>query len=197
MVRYRDNWKPHFKNAGELLAWLEKGNIHILSCKKGTAGNQLLLHRLPPHSSSLQDTFVADKSYRAEIELLESEIRRIGRENEEAKQAMANQLGELGAKKRAYANTSDVAERQRLHDEIAALESGLSSMKAPGLVEMKIEELRDRIAKIRRENGLKNEARRQEIKLRNQQELARVQETRWTGVVTWVELSGIDIFTAK
>lgn len=81
-----------------------------------------------------------------------------------------------------------MTERQRLHDEIAELEAGLSSRREPGLVDMKIEELRDRIAKIRQENRLRNETRRQEMELKNQQELSKVQETRFTGIVSFVEI---------
>ena len=85
--------------------------------------------------------------------------------------------------RRDYAASHDIAEHQRIHEEIKKLESE----KIAGTVEVKIEALKDRIAKIRKENHLKREARQREIELKNQQEMARLQETRFTGIFSCIE----------
>lgn len=147
-----------------------------------------LFSSLIPDTSSLQTAFIQDRAFEAEIELLQTEIRQIETDIAATKSAMAEQLGELGAKKREYANTTDVAERQRLHEEISAIEEQLLKEKGTKADEQRMEDLRARISKIRKENSLKTEAKRKEIELKNQQELAKIQETRFTGMVSFVEV---------
>ncbi len=89
--------------------------------------------------------------------------------------------------RRDYSATTDFAERQRIHDQLEDLEKE----KLPATDETRIAEIRDRIAKIRRENSLRTDAKRREIELKNQQELSKVQETRFTGVFSWVEIKGM------
>lgn len=144
---------------------------------------------LIPHPSSLTDSFIPDRSFEAEIEALQSEIRRIERANAADRSAIERHAAQLAQLRRDYRRTSDVTRRQQLHDQIEELEKEkLPEPDDPDLDQGRTAELKDRIAKIRKENALKETAKRQEIELKNSQELAKMQETRLTGLLTFVLL---------
>ncbi len=132
------------------------------------------------------DTFIADKSFQAEIEFLQSEIRRIEtaeRSGAAARSAHAARLAEL---RRQYAATADVSQRQRLHEEI----EGEEARKFAETDEARIEELKDQIARIRKEASYKATTERTSINQKNAQELSKIQPTRFTGIVTFLLISG-------
>lgn len=134
-----------------------------------------------PFTPSL-DTFIADRTFQAEIDLIEAEIQRIQRSDAQAESVQRKHEALISSLRSQYAASSDISERQRIHGQIKELEA----KKFPGNDGEKIEALRDRIAKIRKENRLKAEAQRQGIELKNQQELAKLQETFFTGVLSWI-----------
>ncbi|MCB0522392.1 MAG: hypothetical protein KDD27_25835 [Saprospiraceae bacterium] len=80
----------------------------------------------------------------------------------------------------------NVAARQRLHDEIADLEKA----GPPKLDPTRIEELKSQIQKARQEAAIRQDEKREALELKKQGELAGLQETRFTGIVTWVDMYG-------
>ncbi len=129
------------------------------------------------------DTFITDRSYLAEIEQIQSEIRRIHADASAARSAQRSHEAFLSNLRSQYAATRDIAERQRLHDEI---ETALSSWKEPQVDESRAAALKDRIAKIRAEAKLKEAAKAAEIEVKNREALGQVVELRLTGVITFV-----------
>ena len=145
----------------------------------------------PPLFSEIEitpalDTFIADRTFQAEIELLQAEIQRIQRANAQAESAQRKQEERIAQLRRDYSEKTDIAERQRIHDEIKAALSSRRELLRPD--SLKVEALKDRITKIQKENHLKREAELQAIQLKNLQELAKVQETRFTGILTYIDI---------
>jgi inner membrane protein len=113
---------------------------------------------IPPNIQ--RDTFIADQSYKAQIEALQRQIRQIWRNDKSAVmkyQAVQDQIQNL---KSQFKKTEDITLKQTLIEEIKELEK----IKAPQKQGNKVEALKTEIRKIRRENRLKNEVKRQEIK---------------------------------
>ena len=146
----------------------------------------LLFSSLIPDTSSLQTAFIPDRAYEAEIQFLQAEIRRIQRSNSEASTAKRRHDAMLAQLTQDYSATGDVIKRQEIYEAIKALEKE----KLLGPEEEKIEELNEKIEKIRRENSLRADTKKREIELQKSQELDRVKETRLTGILTWVEMDG-------
>ncbi|MBK9015018.1 MAG: hypothetical protein IPM82_13625 [Saprospiraceae bacterium] len=70
-----------------------------------------------------------------------------------------------------------------LHDEI---ETALSSWKEPQVDETRIEELKDKIAKISMEARLKESAKRGSIEAKNREELSQIKPLQLTAMITWI-----------
>ncbi|MEZ4961954.1 MAG: metal-dependent hydrolase [Saprospiraceae bacterium] len=145
----------------------------------------------PPQFSILNfpfsiDTVLPDQSYLAAVAHLEREITIIQRKQagEMAQYRQAQQ--QLADARSQYAATQDVAARQRLHDEIAELEKA----GPPRLDPTRIEELKSQIQKARQEAAIRQAEKREALELKKQGELAGLQETRFTGIVTWVDMPG-------
>ncbi|MCB0522383.1 MAG: metal-dependent hydrolase [Saprospiraceae bacterium] len=138
------------------------------------------------HSPFTIDTILPDQSYLAAIAHLEREITIIQRKQagEMAQYQQAQQ--QLAEARSQYAATQDVATRQRLHDEIAELEKA----GPPKLDPTRIEELKSQIQKARQEAAIRQAEKREALELKKQGELAGLQETRFTGIVTWVDMYG-------
>ena len=136
------------------------------------------------HQAPKLDTFITDRSYLAEIELLQSEIRRIHAEASAARIAQQNHEAFISNLRNQYAATHDIPERQRLHDEI---ETAFSSRRElPQVEESRTEALKDRIAKIREEARLKASAKQTEVEVKNRDALSQVVELRLTGIITFL-----------
>jgi inner membrane protein len=143
-------------------------------------------------ATSTLDTFIQDRSFQAEIELLQSEIRRIetaARSAADERSAHAATLAEL---RRSYAATADVSERQRLHEEIEEEEG----KKFADVDEARTAELRDQISKIRKQASYKAATQQSTIEQKNNLELSKIQPTRFTGIVTFLLISGSDAVSA-
>lgn len=136
------------------------------------------------------DTFITDRSYLAQIEEIQSEIRRIHADASAARSAQRSHEAFISNLRSQYAATRDIAERQRLHDEI---ETALSSWKEPQVDESRTEALKDRIAKIRAEARLKESAKAAEIEVKNREALGQVVELRLTGVITFVGVEPVEV----
>jgi inner membrane protein len=133
-------------------------------------------------AATTRSTYTQDKSYTAEIELLQSEIRRTRSDADAVAEATSAHERKLNELRRDYAATSDLSERQRIHDELEAEEKRNFRTVDLG----KVAELEDRISKIRKEAGLRESAKRSETEAKNREAAAQVVELRFTGIVTFL-----------
>jgi inner membrane protein len=144
-----------------------------------------LFSSLIPQTSSLSDSLLADYSHLPQIELLQQKIA-IHRREQAAElttwNATQDQIAQLH---RQYAATEDPLKRQALHAQIKELEA----IKPPRLDNTPIEELQNQIHKIEKEAAIRNEAKRQALELKRQQEAGQLQELRFTGIVRYIILS--------
>lgn len=163
---------------------METGNFAktVNSYTADHLANPPVFSSLIPHTASLLDTFITDRSYIAQIEEIQSEIRRIRAEANAARSAQRRHYDHLADLHRQYAATQDIPERQRLHGDIAEAER----LKIPTVDESRIEELNDRIVKIRKEHTLKAEDKRTQIELKNREALGQIEELRLTGVIRYI-----------
>ena len=131
------------------------------------------------------DTFIADRTFLAEIDLIKAEIQRIEQANLQAESVQRKHRATIAQLRRDYSSTNDISERQRIQERIQELEKE----KAPGTDGVKVESLKAKIRKIRKENSLRNEAKKREIERKNHQELAKAQETKFTGILSYITIS--------
>ncbi len=138
------------------------------------------------HSPSTIDTILADHSHLAAIAHLQREIA-IVRHKQSAELAQYQESQQrLDEARSQYSATQDLAARQRLHEEI----KGLENANPPKLDQTRIEELKSQIQKARQEAAIRQAEKREALELKKQGELAGLQETRFTGIVTWVDMHG-------
>ncbi len=139
---------------------------------------------LIPHSSSLPDSLLADLSHLPQIELLEQKIAIHRREQATARAAWDATQSQIAQLHRQYAATENPLQRQNLHTQIRELET----IKPPKFDYTQIEELQNQIRKIEKEAAMRNEAKRQALELKRQQEESEIRELRFTGIVRYVLL---------
>ncbi len=131
--------------------------------------------------------FGEGNTYLASIAHLQREIRILEREQAAKLAQWQRTQDRLSAAHSEYTATTEVAIRQRLHEEINELEKGLSSGLSPQR-DLRIEELQSQIQKIREEHQLRQREKREAFKLKTEETLSQIQETRFTGMLVWVEI---------
>jgi inner membrane protein len=128
------------------------------------------------------NSYTPDKSYLAEIQLLQSDIRRIRSDASDASADAAAHERRLSELRSQYAATSDFSERQKLHDDIEEEEKQTARQ-----VDLsRVAEIEDRILKIRKEAGFRESAKKGEVEAKNREELSKTVELRFTGIVTFL-----------
>jgi 3'-phosphoadenosine 5'-phosphosulfate sulfotransferase len=130
------------------------------------------------------DTFLPDFSYLPQIELLEQKIAIHRREQLAAQKSWEATRSKIVLLRNRYAATEDPLYRQVLHSQIRELEA----VKPPKIDNTKIEELQNQIRKTKKEAALRNEAKRQAIELKRQQEEDEMLELRFTGMLQHVNI---------
>lgn len=142
---------------------------------------------------SSQDTALSfpqgtyDHTYLAAIAHLQREIRILQREQAAKLAQWQRTQDRLTTAHSEYTAAPDLPARQRLHEEIKELEASLSSWKDPA-ANLRIENLQSQIQKIREEHLLRQQQKREALELKNKETLSKIQETRFTGMLAWVEI---------
>ena len=132
-----------------------------------------------------RDTLISDLSYLAEIELLQSEIRRIRQTDLDTRRQADDLLNYIANLRRQYAATADIPERQRLHD---LIDAARKDWKSPPDPQPRIAALNDRIAKILHEASLRENTKRLQLEAKNQDALLGIHQTLLTASASWVDV---------
>ncbi|MFK7936944.1 MAG: hypothetical protein AB8G22_25745, partial [Saprospiraceae bacterium] len=125
------------------------------------------------------EQFVNDDSYLPRIRTLRRKMANLQNEFQLKQTEYEAGRGELNELKTSY-QTATNTERELMLPRIRELEK----VQPPKLITNRTAELEAQITEIRSAAGIKNEKRRMEMALKNQETLAGVQETRFTGVLT-------------
>jgi inner membrane protein len=139
---------------------------------------------LPNTSLSSPEGTYPDRSHLPQIELLQQKIAIHRREQATELKSWEATQSKIAQLHRQYAATENPLQRQNLHTQIRELET----IKPPKFDYTQIEELQNQIRKIEKEAAMRNEAKRQALELKRQQEESEIRELRFTGIVRYVLL---------
>lgn len=138
----------------------------------------------------VQDTFISDQSYLAEIELLRKELALVRKTNDAARAAADERTSRLNELRNQFRTERDLVKRKRIVEYLQELKA----QRPPTPDEAKEIALVARIQKIQHEQKLKEQLERQRFALELEKQQAQAQGAYLTGIVRFLELIKGDPF---